>query len=214
MPTGLRERKKDRTHRAVQRAAMELFAERGYEATTIAAIAEAADVSPRTVTVHFPGKDDLLFADNPAMNGLAARLEHRRPGESALDALRSWTVETLDVDQMDASDELRTTWQRVRTRRAIIDADPSLRQLERARYERTERVIAGAVAKDMGLTPDDLAPQMAAAAAIAVFAVLERTAPTEPDGPPSLARALELVDMALRFVRGGIGAMDKRTAAP
>ena len=71
------ERKKQRTRALIRETAWELFAAHGYDATTIKAIADAADVAPRTVTIHFPAKDDLLFADDDYFG--ADRLEPGSP---------------------------------------------------------------------------------------------------------------------------------------
>jgi len=60
---GLRERKKQRTRQALIDAAFTLISRRGYEQTTVADIAEAADVSTRTFFLHFPAKEDVLLAD-------------------------------------------------------------------------------------------------------------------------------------------------------
>ena len=76
---GLRERKRRRTRASICPAALELFDRHGFRATTLADIAHAADVSPRTVSGYFPTKEALAFpaADEEA-EALAARL--RRPG--------------------------------------------------------------------------------------------------------------------------------------
>ena len=77
-------------------AAQRLFAEHGFDAVTIADVADAADVAVQTVFNHFSGKEELFFAgrtpwvDGPAdavrgrrgtrpAAGRAARL-HQRPG--------------------------------------------------------------------------------------------------------------------------------------
>jgi AcrR family transcriptional regulator len=54
---------KARTQRAIQEHAMRLFTERGYDATTVADVAAAAEVSSMTVFRYFPAKEDLVMAD-------------------------------------------------------------------------------------------------------------------------------------------------------
>ena len=74
---GLRERSKARRRAAIIRAAYELFAERGYDATTVADIAEAAEVAPRTVAMYFPAKQDIAlsrFATRREWNTIHAHL--------------------------------------------------------------------------------------------------------------------------------------------
>ena len=89
--TGLRERKRERTRQAIVAAALELFARQGFNDTTIPQIAEAADVSPRTVSGYFPVKEDLAFPYADAqLAEFERRLDERAAGETAADALRAW----------------------------------------------------------------------------------------------------------------------------
>ena len=60
---GLRERKKQKTRWAIQEHALRLFAEQGYEATTVDQIAAAAEISPSTFFRYFPTKEDLVIED-------------------------------------------------------------------------------------------------------------------------------------------------------
>ncbi|UNO39909.1 TetR/AcrR family transcriptional regulator [Streptomyces sp. MST-110588] len=93
MAEGLRERKKRQTRQRISDMATGLFLERGFDAVTVAEIAEVCEVSVNTVYNYFPAKED-LFLDRGA--GLVDRLPRcvrgRRVGESAaravLDELR------------------------------------------------------------------------------------------------------------------------------
>ena len=83
--TSLRERKKVRTRDAIVTAALDLFADRGYEATTVEMIAEAAEVSPATVFRYFAAKDEIVFSDRDRrLPMLAAALRNRPASESDL----------------------------------------------------------------------------------------------------------------------------------
>jgi AcrR family transcriptional regulator len=87
MPS-LRDRKRARTRQALIDAAVELFERDGYDETTIADIAAAADISPRTFFGYFAGKEDLLFTDADArVQAALEAIEQRRPDERPDDVL-------------------------------------------------------------------------------------------------------------------------------
>jgi AcrR family transcriptional regulator len=88
---GLRERKRLRTRTAIHEAGMRLFAERGFAATTVGDIAEAAEVSRATVFNYYGAKEDVVFGDAPgAIRALAATLDDRPPGISWSRSPRRW----------------------------------------------------------------------------------------------------------------------------
>jgi AcrR family transcriptional regulator len=200
---GLRERKKLRTRQAIARSALDLFAEHGFHATTIKQIADAADVAPRTVSGYFPVKEDLVFPDHDEVfDGLAARLAQRAPGETAVEALRAWLVGFLDGDAMADLDEAAR-------RRQVIESDPALRMYERGLQARAERVVAAAVAVDLGLPPADLLPHMVGAATLAALDALGRQIIGGPaDG--FRERAVALIDEAMAFIGAGVGGLIQR----
>ena len=79
---GLRERKKHATRLAIHEAGMLLFAEHGFTATTVDAIADAAGVSRATVFTYFPSKEEIVFGDAAAAVDLLAQRLRERPAGS------------------------------------------------------------------------------------------------------------------------------------
>ena len=84
----LRERKRDRTRRALIDAAVDLFERRGYEGTTIAEIAEAADIGTRTFFSYFASKEELLFPESDArVRATVVAIAERKPQDRPADVL-------------------------------------------------------------------------------------------------------------------------------
>jgi AcrR family transcriptional regulator len=157
---GLRERKKVRTRKTIERVALELFAKQGFQATTLAEIAEAAEVAPSTLYSYFPLKEDILFGLNDAVRESARRRIIERPESETLgDALAAWIKS--DVPALVGGDTGP-----MRRRRAVIDEDDSLLAQERLRNALLEDVFAEAFAQDFGESPDDLRSRLMAAVAV------------------------------------------------
>ncbi len=93
MVAGLRERKKAMTRRALEDAALELFARQGFEHTTVDEIADACNISPRTYFRYFATKEDVLFGDTGGNSDarraeLVETISARPAGEPLLRSVR------------------------------------------------------------------------------------------------------------------------------
>jgi AcrR family transcriptional regulator len=193
---GLRERKKQKTRDTIIKVALDLFAERGYEQTTIAEIADAAEVSPRTIFAYFPSKEDILFCDLPeAQERLAQALRERPEGATALDALRDFIAGSLSPDPNQV------------LRKRILASDETLRRNERARFAPFEQLMVEAIAEDLHAGPDDIRPQIVAAALTATFSAVHDRDPADPPESFSPEHAMAVIDDVMGFLRGGLEAL-------
>ncbi|WP_203881199.1 TetR/AcrR family transcriptional regulator [Planotetraspora kaengkrachanensis] len=101
MKSPLRERKKALTRQALIDAAERLFEERGFDAVTVAEIADAANVSVKTLFVYFRSKEDLAFADTRLIEAVLAGLAGRPAGTAAAGVVAGVLIATLDGDEAD-----------------------------------------------------------------------------------------------------------------
>jgi len=106
----LRERKKALTRRAILEAAHLLFAERGFDKVTVAEIADAANVSVKTLFVYFRSKEDLVLSDHDLLDKLVAALASRSGQTSRAMAVADTLIEHLR-QQPEAAAEM-FGWQR------------------------------------------------------------------------------------------------------
>jgi AcrR family transcriptional regulator len=190
---GLRERKKQQTREKIGRVALELFAERGYEQTTLAEIADAADVSTRTIFAYFQSKEDVLFCGEPAFHeALKQALEGRPEGVTTVDALREFIRATIGPDES------------IRLRKKIVASDESLRLAERARFARVEELITESIARDLDAGPDDIRPPLVAASMTAAFTTMRDRLEAESGEPLTHEQAMAILDDVLEFLRGGL----------
>lgn len=84
----LRDRKRARTRQALIDAATELFERQGYDGTTVADVAAAADIATRTFFGYFASKEELLFPDSDArVRAVTDAIASRTPDESPADVL-------------------------------------------------------------------------------------------------------------------------------
>ncbi|MFI6346696.1 TetR family transcriptional regulator [Streptomyces sp. NPDC050560] len=183
---GLRERGKARRRAAIVRAAFRLFAERGYEATTIADIAHTAEVAPRTVALYFPRKQDIAFADfDASVRRLTELLCEPQADETMLDVFERWMR-----DEVALEDETATL-----SRRAF-EANPELRAMRATRLTDAAHAASDAVALETGIAENAFAPRMIAAAAAAVV--------TELHDQRESCDPQEAITLAMTFLRGGV----------
>lgn len=155
-----RERSKARRRDAIERSALALFAAKGFEATTIGEIAAQAEVAPRTVSLYFPAKTDLVMAPvNAACERLTAMLTARADDDTLADVFSRWLQD--EHDRVDP--ELR------RLRAATFAASPGLRALRSVQTEEALRTGARALAEQLHLPEDHYAVRIALAAVVSVL---------------------------------------------
>jgi AcrR family transcriptional regulator len=161
--SGLRSRKKARSRLAIEDAALALFDEHGYDATTVEQIAAAAEVSPATFFRYFPSKAEVVLSSHgERLPALADAIVGRPNGESDLVAVRAALVQ----EWVEAIDPTRTAH-----RARIIGSSPTLQGLSFQRGAKWLDVISKALAQRRGLDEPDDRCRLAARVALGIQGV-------------------------------------------
>ncbi|GAA2280287.1 hypothetical protein GCM10010149_25410 [Nonomuraea roseoviolacea subsp. roseoviolacea] len=198
---GIRERKKQRTRRALIEAALRLFAEKGYEETTLAEIAAEADVSTRTFFSYFASKEDVLLHDiQTRMERTIAIVATHAPDEPLSDLLmrivRDALGQVADDEDYDA--------EKARVRIRLVTTVPGLQaralRIMFANQLRLVQALEEAYRGRLGMVEAAAAVgALAGAAKLAIVASVERGDSME----EALAAALRAAEISVR----GLGSL-------
>ena len=170
----------------LQQAAVELFAERGFDGTTAAEIAAAVGVTERTFFRHFADKREALFDGQAVLTeglteAIRAAPDDRAPMDTLFDAFHA-VIPLLEANRAFSV-----------PRHAVIAATPALQEREVAKSAALAEALAGAL-RDRGV-PDQVA-SLAAGVGMTVFAQV--TVAWLHDPGTGLARRLDAARDALR----------------
>jgi AcrR family transcriptional regulator len=187
----LRERKKAKTRAAVQRHALRLFKEQGYDNTTVEQIADAAEISPSTFFRYFPTKEDVVLYD--AIDPILIAEFEAQPAElSPLQAIRRAIHGVFD--RMPAEDIAEQ-----RERGMLIFEVPELRMRTLDEALRSSQLFADVIARRVGRMPDDLAVLTFVGAVFGAMMAAVLTGSRDPH-----ADYLALMDNALAKLEAGL----------
>ena len=165
VPPTLRERTRRAVHAEITATAMRLFAENGFEATTVDQIAREAGISRRSFFHYFGSKEDLVLGDTVALGEkVRAALEARPASESAWQALRE-AIMVLRADGMPDISEIALA--------QLYHDAPSLRARHLEKHLRWQALLAPDVQRRLGLPESELPDPRARALVAAALACLD-----------------------------------------
>jgi mycofactocin system transcriptional regulator len=154
------------TREDIERAAFGLFADHGFDETTVEDIAAAAGIGRRTFFRYFAAKNDVVWgAFDSGLQHFRDVLDAADPGQPWMDALRMAVVDfnSLEPEQIPLH----------RARMELILHVPALQAYATLMYARWREVVADFVAQRTGAKADDLLPRLvghtALAAAVAAY---------------------------------------------
>jgi AcrR family transcriptional regulator len=167
-----RERKKQETRAALEAAALRLFAQRGYEQTTVEDIADAADVAVRTFFRYFSSKQHVLFGEvtHNIVERLRACLTARPADEPPPEAV----LAAMDGLVPAGSDQYQQVVARMRLLNQLPELMPAFLMIMHELHEAIAEFVAGRTGEPASALYPQVLASAATAAAKASLCSLER----------------------------------------
>ena len=193
-PLGLRERKKIKLRRSVQREALRLFAEQGYEDTTVEQIADAADISTTTFYRYFPTKEDVVLDDDydPIAERIIGSGDDEEPLVTTVRAAIAAVAAAVEVDRDAALARLK-----------LLASVPALKARQGAEGRKTFDFFIRLLSARSGRPVEDFQLRITTAAFVAAQLEAARCW-ADADGAESLG---QLMDDAVTLVESLIAAL-------
>jgi AcrR family transcriptional regulator len=159
MEMGLRERKKQKTRLLLSQIALQRFAEKGVDGTTVEEICEEAEVSVSTFFRYFPTKEAAAFPDEQErVDVVRGVLAGAPPDEPLPDVIRRAALTLVDYD-IENKIELHKYLE-------LLDREPALAAYSLRRQNESMDIFTDLVAKRMGVDPaKDMRPRLVVSAA-------------------------------------------------
>jgi AcrR family transcriptional regulator len=201
MREGLRDRKKREARQHISDTATRLFARRGFEAVTVAEIAETAGVAKATVTNYFPRKEDLLLDLQPEAERLLVDAIRGRPaGQSVVEAVRALMHRLLSRKHPLSA----VAPGMARFGRLMADS-PALLSRAREQRESLESAVARRLAEETGdpVRADLVARLLLATATTVVVTAIRRLIAGDPAGTVATDQE-RVIDQAFDLLAAGI----------
>jgi AcrR family transcriptional regulator len=145
----------------LHQAALDLFVEQGYDATTVAEIAERAGLTERTFFRHFTDKREVLFGGSSELLELLRHTTLAAPSDAS-------PIEAVAEALVAVGAVIQTRGMAAQKRQSIIAANPELQERELIKMASWASVLAQAL-HDRGV--DEPVTALAAESAVAVFRV-------------------------------------------
>lgn len=189
---GLRERKRRQTRERIASAALTLFLERGFEATTVDDIAAAAEVSKRGFFDYFPTKEDVVAAWQDEFSNALLAAVAARPAKEPLtrvveEALTSTILDAINPQSLAIGKLIKTT--------------PALRARDHLKYAKLEQKLHDALAARTKGKPDELRLRLLAMVTIGALRIAGEVWNTDQLGKKSAPEIRKIANLLWEQLR-------------